>query len=229
MHGTIPIKVSPSAMEELADAFKSTQRGVWNTMTRDPRSLMVEIAGLMYGRFLTNSAGGNVSCRVGDRIYITPRGLGSKHRWRLREEMILVLDSQLNTIEGSAETISRESRAHFACYQHFPEVRGVIHAHPRHLSVFAAAAKPVPPTLDYTAKFGETVVVPPLPSHSQELADAVVAALAPQQGRLATNGLGLILAGHGVLVVGRDLADAYDTLERLEWSAHVLLSSPALP
>ena len=28
--------------------------------------------------------------------------------------------------------------------------------------------------------------------------------------------------------VGRDLADAYDTLERLEWSAHILLSQAAL-
>ena len=197
-------------------------------MNRDPRSLMVEIAGLMYDRFLTNSAGGNLSCRVGERIYITPRGLGSMYRWRLQEEMILVLDSQLNALEGDAGNISRESRAHIACYQHFPEVMGVIHAHPRHLSVFAAAAKPVPPTLDYTTKFGQAAVVPPLPSHSQELADAVVAALAPQQGKLAKNGLGLILAGHGVLVVGRNLADAYDTLERLEWSAHILLASPAL-
>jgi L-fuculose-phosphate aldolase len=198
-------------------------------MEGDPRGLMVEIAELMYGRFLTNSAGGNMSCRVGDRIYITPRELGSKHRWRLREEMIVVLDSQLNPMEGDPTTISRESRAHFACYHRFPEVMGVIHAHPRHLSVFAAAGKPVPPTLDYTLKFGQVPVVEPLPSHSQELADAVVAALAPQQAKLAKNGLGLILGGHGVLVVGRDLADAYDTLERLEWSAHILLSSPLLP
>ena len=45
--------------------------------TTDPRPLMVEIAHLLYSRFLTNSAGGNMSCRVGERIYITPRGLGS--------------------------------------------------------------------------------------------------------------------------------------------------------
>jgi ribulose-5-phosphate 4-epimerase/fuculose-1-phosphate aldolase len=38
----------------------------------------------------------------------------------------------------------------------------------------------------------------------------------------------LVLAGHGVVTVGRDLADAYDTLERLEWSAHILLSRGVL-
>lgn len=194
----------------------------------DPRSLMVEIGHLLYGRFLTNSAGGNISCRLGDRIYITPRGLGSKHRWQLKEDMVLVLDRDLNPIEGDPKQISREGKMHFACYRHFPEVNGVIHAHPRHLSVFASAGRPVAPTLDYTEKFGTMAVVPPLPSHSQELADAVVEKLAPLQAKMAKNGLGLVLAGHGVVTIGRDLADAYDTLERLEWSAHILLSRGAV-
>ncbi|MBS1253569.1 MAG: hypothetical protein MAG451_02618 [Anaerolineales bacterium] len=72
-------------------------------------------------------------------------------------------------------------------------------------------------------------VVPHQPSHSQELADAVVEKLAPRQETLKKNGLGLILAWHGVLTVGRDLADAYDTLERLEWSAHTILMRDRLP
>jgi L-fuculose-phosphate aldolase len=182
----------------------------------------------MYGRFLTNSGGGNLSCRVGGRIYITPRGLGSKHHWRLTEEMVLVFDDDLNPLEGDPNQVSREGKMHFACYQRFPEVNGVIHAHPRHLSVFAALAKPLQPTLEYTAKFGTVEVVPALPSHSQEVADAVVEKLAPRRGTLTKNGLGLILASHGVVTVGRDLADAYDTLERLEWSAHILLSQGAL-
>ena len=189
---------------------------------------MVEISRLLYERFLTNSAGGNVSCRIGDRIYITPRGLGSKHRWQLKADMVLVLDQDLNPIEGDPHQISRESKMHFACYRHFPEVNGVIHAHPRYLSVFATAGRPVAPTLDYTEKFGTMGVVPPLPSHSQELADAVVEKLVPLQAKMVKNGLGLVLAGHGVVTVGRDLADAYDTLERLEWSAHILLSRGAL-
>jgi L-fuculose-phosphate aldolase len=143
--------------------------------------------------------------------------------------MIVVLDNRLQVVEGDVEQVSREGRVHFGCYRSFPEVNAVIHAHPRELSVFAAAVKPVvPPTLEYTVKFGTIPVVSPLPSHSQDLADAVVEELAPRQSQMAQHGLGLILAGHGVVVVGRDLADAYDTLERLEWSAHVLLSRAAL-
>jgi L-fuculose-phosphate aldolase len=188
---------------------------------------MVEIAHLLYARRLTNAAGGNVSCRVGDRIYITPRYLGSKHRWQLRQEMVLVYDSDFHLLEGDPARLSREGRMHFGCYQHFPQINSVIHAHPQYLTVFVSAGEPVPPVNQYTEKFGMMEVVPNLPSHSQDLADAVVAALRPRSDVLSKNGLGLILAWHGVVVVGRDLDDAYDTLERLEWSAQTVLLAHA--
>jgi L-fuculose-phosphate aldolase len=188
---------------------------------------MVEIAQLLYARNLTNSAGGNISCRAGDRIYITPRKLGSVHRWQLRESMVLVFDRDLNPIEGDPALVSRESRMHFACYRELPEINGVIHAHARYLSVFAAAGEALVPTNDYTGKFGVVEVVPPFPSHSAELADAVVDKLIPRRDTLAQNGLGLILAWHGAVTVGRDLADAYDVLDRLESSAHTLLAARA--
>ncbi len=189
----------------------------------DPRPTMVEIAHLMYSRQLTNSAGGNISCRVGERIYITPRRLGSVHRWRLTEEMVLVFDGDLNPISADPRQVSRESQMHFACYRNFSEINGVIHAHARYLSVFAATGEPVVPASEYTEKFGVVEVVPPLPSHSREVADAVVARLVPRRDTLERNGLGLILAWHGAVTVGKDLADAYDVLDRLEASAHTLL------
>ncbi len=195
----------------------------------DPRPLMVELAHLLYGRFLTNSAGGNISCRVDGRIYITPRNLGSKQRWQLREDMVLVLDSDLNPIEGDRAMVSRESQTHFAIYQNYPEINGVIHAHARYLTVFAEAQRPLPPASEYTEKYGVIEVVPPLPSHSKELADAVVAQLAPHRETMRKFGYALLLARHGVVTAGRDLADAYDILDRLEWSAHTVLMSACLP
>ena len=78
----------------------------------DPRPAMVEIADLLYTRRLTNSAGGNISCRIGDTTYITPRYLGSKQRWRLRPEQILVFDRAFNILEGEPTKVSRESRMH---------------------------------------------------------------------------------------------------------------------
>lgn len=191
--------------------------------SNDPRAAMVEIAELLYSRRLTNSAGGNLSCRVGDTIYITPRFLGSKQRWQLHEEQILVFDKDFNILQGEPAKVSRESRMHFACYKHFPHINSVIHAHPQYLTVFASAGESLPPVNQYTEKFGHLPVVANLPSHSQDLADAVVEAITPRADVLAKNGLGMILAWHGVAVVGRDLDDAYDTLDRLEWSAQTYL------
>jgi L-fuculose-phosphate aldolase len=133
--------------------------------------------------------------------------------------MVLVFDNDLNPLEGNPAMVSRESKAHFSCYRRFPEINGVIHAHPRYLSVFASAGRRVPVTFEYTEKFDPVEVVPPLSAHSQDLADAVVDKLLLRREALRTHGLGLILAWHGVITVGRDLVDAYDTLERLEWSA----------
>ena len=193
----------------------------------DPRPRMTDIARLIYARYLSNAAGGNMSVRVGERVYITPRFMGSKHQWNIAPEQINVVGLDGSPIEGVGD-LSRESKAHLAVYRAFSYAGSVIHAHPRYGSVFAMAGRPIPPTLEYTEKFGTIQVVPPYPSHSAELAEAVVAALQPQAYRLEKHGLALVLAWHGVLAVGRDLDDAYDVLERMEWSAHNLLMGALL-
>ena len=48
----------------------------------DARAHICEIGRLMYDRRLTDSAGGNVSIRQGNRIYCSPRYAGSRWRWR---------------------------------------------------------------------------------------------------------------------------------------------------
>ncbi|MCS7220156.1 MAG: class II aldolase/adducin family protein [Anaerolineae bacterium] len=196
-------------------------------MSIDPRRQVVEIGRLMYERFLTNSAGGNVSHRVDGYIYMSPRYAGSKYQWNLQPEQVVVLDSQHRMIAGEG-MLSRESAMHLAIYDAFPEVNGVIHAHPKYANVFAALGQPIVPTNGYTEKFGQIPVIRPVPAHSPELAEAVVAALASRRSALSQHGLGLILAWHGVVTVGRDLNDAFDVLERIEWSAHTMLMASLL-
>lgn len=196
-------------------------------MAGDPRQQVVDIGRLMYQRFLTNAAGGNVSHRVDGRIYMSPRYAGSKQQWDLKPEQIVILDEK-HTVIGGEGMLSRESAMHLAIYDAFPQVNGVIHAHPRYANVFAALGRPITPTNGYTEKFGETPVVRPVPAHSPELAAEVVAALSQRQDELSSHGLALVLAWHGVVVVGRDLNDAFDTLERIEWSAYTLLLAPLL-
>ncbi len=101
----------------------------------------------------------------------------------------------------------------------------MIRAHP-YLNVFAATGRTLPPTNQYTEKFGIVPVLPNIKAISQELAGAVETAVkARGRTRKACLGLHPLLAwrGHG----RRDLDDAYDTLERLEWSAQTVLLAEA--
>ena len=158
---------------------------------------------------------------------MSPRYAGSKNQWNLRPDQVIVLDDQHNVLSGEG-MLSRESAMHLAIYDAFPEVNGVIHAHPKYINIFAATGQPIVPTSGYTEKFGEIPVIPPVPAHSIELAEKVVAELARHQEELREHGIALILAWHGALTVGRDLDDAYDVLERIEWSAHTLLMARLL-
>lgn len=194
----------------------------------DPRTQMVEIARLIYGRFLSDSAGGNISVRQDDRIYVSPRYMGSKYRYQIREEQISVLDGAHNVLEGP-DVLSRESRMHLAVYDRFPEVGSVIHAHPRWMMVYAAAGRSMKPVLEYTEKFGDVECIPESAAHSQDLADEVVQVAERRREQLQQVALGVLLPRHGVAILGLDLDNAYDTLERLEDNARVSLLSRLLP
>ncbi|NLT43665.1 MAG: class II aldolase/adducin family protein, partial [Anaerolineae bacterium] len=97
---------------------------------------IIYIGQLMYERFLTDAAGGNVSTKVGDHIYLTPRYAGARYHWRLRRDLVNVLDLERNVLHGPSP-ISRESDMHLALYEAFPQIGSVIHAHAPNLMVFS--------------------------------------------------------------------------------------------
>lgn len=195
----------------------------------DPRPAIVELARLIYARQLSDSAGGNVSVRRAGKIYVTPRYMGSRHRWSIRPEMISVLDAESHSLLEGPSELSRESKAHLAIYRAFREAGAVIHAHPFYVQVFACAGRPLPAATEYTEKFGTIPCVPPVKAHSQDLADAVVEALSARRDGFASHGLAVLLPRHGIIVVGHDLDEAYDVLERMEVNARCTLLGALIP
>jgi L-fuculose-phosphate aldolase len=193
-------------------------------MANNPKERLVEVAALIYDRFLSNSAGGNISLRQDGRIYVSPRYMGSLYHYRILPEQISVLDDAHQVLDGPHE-LSREIRMHLAVYDHLPEVGSVIHAHPRWLMVFAAAGRTMKPVLEFTDKFGDVECIPESVAHTQELADHVVELAERRREQLKRVALGILLPRHGVAILGRDLDNAYDTLERLEDNARCVLLS----
>jgi L-fuculose-phosphate aldolase len=198
-------------------------------MIRDTIPELIAYVGRrMFERRLTDMAGGNVSAREGQRIYISPRYSGSKHHWQLEAAQV---------ISGSIETddllenpsFSREGRAHLAVYRAFPEVTGIIHAHPFHVLPFCVAGRSIEPVLEATQKFGITKMIKGAPAHSDDLASNIVAGLRGMEPNIRKQAAAVLLPKHGIFVAGNDLLAAIDALERIDWNAWCILAQGALP
>ena len=186
------------------------------------RKQIARIGKLMFDRRLTDSAGGNISVRAGEQVFATPRYSGSKNQWELSPEQILQVDPD-NLTPEQVERISREIQVHFGIYAELPLANAVIHAHPRYVMPFVTLGKSIPPVWEDTQKFGVIELVPERPAHSPELAASVVEALRPKAEMLKKNAIAVLMPKHGIVVVGRDLDDAYDALERINGNAECIL------
>jgi L-fuculose-phosphate aldolase len=182
----------------------------------------------MFERRLTDMAGGNVSAREGQTIYISPRFSGSRRHWQLNPEDIIsgsLFGDELLSHPG----FSREGKSHLAIYRNFPDVGAVIHAHPFHVLPFCVAGRNIEPVLEATQKFGVTRIIKGAPAHSEELAQNILAGLVGREANIRKQAAAVILPKHGIFVAGKDLLAAIDALERIDWNAWCILAQGLMP
>jgi L-fuculose-phosphate aldolase len=191
-------------------------------MNSDPREHLARIARLVFARRLTDASGGNLSLREGQSIFMSPAHAGSKQQWQIGPADVVELDLDGNHLSGP-DRRSREWQIHTRVYRAFERAGGIIHAQAGHFMAFVAAEQPLPAVLEHTEKFGEIGFARFAKAHSAELAANVVEALAPQHQALEKRALAVMIPRHGIVVVGRDLDDAFDALDRIETNAQTLL------
>ena len=99
----------------------------------------------MYAKGLVEGTSGNVSGRLSDgNVVMTPSSLA--YDPMVLEDLVVVdLDGEKVAGERSATS---EKSLHLACYRAHPEVNGVIHAHPKHASMFALVHQPIPAAVE---------------------------------------------------------------------------------
>jgi L-fuculose-phosphate aldolase len=182
---------------------------------------------MLFDRFLTDAAGGNVSVRVGDLVCLSPRYSGQKRQWRLQADDVLVVDLQGNKLSGAGD-LSRESKVHLRLYNEYPDGGAVVHAHPKHVLVFCAARRPIPPVLEATMKFGTINVTEFAPAHSADLALHVADGLRGQDSRIRKQAAAVLAPWHGLFCIGKDIDAAFDAVERIDNNARIILESRAL-
>ncbi|GMG95614.1 class II aldolase/adducin family protein [Tepidimicrobium xylanilyticum] len=201
------------------------------------RREMCKIVKSMYDRWLTNAAGGNLSWKVSDNHYImTASGLSSKYLWDIDPENILVVDDNLNIIEGRGK-VTREINMHMEIYKNDDKVKAVIHAHPKELMIYACMGIDMPIVSEALEFLGEKIpCLPYRPATTKELAELVGSWTSSFSKEFTEKELimediyayAALLCRHGVIVASDNLFSANEMLERLETNAYVHIHAAIL-
>lgn len=172
----------------------------------------------LIARGLSEGTSGNVSIRRGAVMLITPSALPAAAMRAADIAAMKLADD--GTWKGRTKP-SSEWRMHRDIYRARPEVGAIVHAHPPHATAMAMARKPIPAAHYMVAAFGggDVPCAPYVTFGTAELSAVAVAAL---EGRTAC-----LLANHGCLALGSDLADALWRAVELETLAQQYLLSLA--
>jgi 3-dehydro-4-phosphotetronate decarboxylase len=170
----------------------------------------------LFDRGLTHGSTGNISARCEEGWLLTPTGsnLGALDPARLSK-----LDWSGKLISGDPP--SKENFLHLAVYEERAKSGAVIHLHSTH-SVAVSLLEEVnledvlpPLTAYYVMRIGKLPLIPYYAPGDMNLADAVRA--------MASRHHAVLLANHGPVVAGSDLAAASDAVEELEATAKLYL------
>ncbi|MEU4159972.1 3-oxo-tetronate 4-phosphate decarboxylase [Actinoplanes sp. NPDC026670] len=182
----------------------------------DIRQQVADLGASFFTRRLTFGRTGNISVRDGDRILLTPTGasLGA-----LDPAALSVIDINGDHVDGPKP--SKEGFLHAAVYRSRPGAGAVIHLHSTYSVAVSCLdgldpADVLPPlTAYYVMRVGR---LPLLPYHAP--GDATLKETAE---KVAVDHHAFLLANHGPVVAGTDLAAAADAIEELEETARLFL------
>jgi ribulose-5-phosphate 4-epimerase/fuculose-1-phosphate aldolase len=189
---------------------------------RVQRRAITDLGASLFSRTLTFGRTGNLSVRLDEKILVTPTGvsLGA-----LDPGQLAVIDLDGRHVGGAKP--SKEAFLHAAVYRARPEDRAVVHLHSTHAVAVSCLADldpadVLPPlTAYYVMRVGR---LPLLPYHApgDESLERLAHDTALHHGCF-------LLANHGPVTAGRDLAAAADAAEELEETARLFLTLRGLP
>ena len=153
---------------------------------------------------------GNVSVRIGGLIAITATGAPLAD---VGVDDVVILDPEGDVVEGELAP-SSELDLHLGIYGHFDAAGAIVHTHAPVATALSCVIDELPCVHYQMLMFGGTVRVAPYRTFgTPELAEAVVEAL---EGRTAA-----LMANHGAVTYGADLAQAVESACLLEWACTV--------
>lgn len=184
-------------------------------MELEARGQLAAVGKLVYERRLTFGSGGNISCRLDqDTMLITPSGTC---KGMLQPEEVIRVNIKTGEYCGARKP-SMETPFHSGIYRTRPEVGAIVHCHPISCTVLAVLGRKLRSAItpEGLLVLGELV---PLVDYgtpgSDDLADRLIHQLGDSRACL--------MRSHGALAVGRDLLDAFNRMESMEYIATLQL------
>jgi L-fuculose-phosphate aldolase len=174
----------------------------------EARAALLDTARRLDDEGLNHNATGNLSVRIERGILVTPSGIPAP---ALAAEDCVALSDDGTPLDADACVPTSEWRLHVGLYRR-SDVGAVVHTHSTEACAAAALGQPVPAVHYVVAQFGGASLpcAPYATYGSQALADGVAAALG-ERGRAC------LMANHGAVAVGRDLATARSLAVDVEW------------
>ncbi len=157
---------------------------------------------------------GNLSVRLdAKRVLVTPTGMS---KGLMTTSDLVIVDMEGRKLKGKREVTS-EIGMHLLIYRMRPDVRAVVHAHPRTATGFAASgiALNQPLVCEVVIGLGQIPLAPYGTPGTPELA-ATLKPLIPEFDAI-------LMANHGVVTYGTDLQSAYMKMETVEHFAQITL------
>ena len=139
------------------------------TSYQQEKQLIIEIGRRLWLRGMVAANDGNISCRVPGGYLITRSGISKGF---MREEDILLLDSQGCPLSDGPGQPSSETAMHLGIYQSRPQTGAIVHAHPPYATAFALAEADINQAQleELRIQLGEVAMIPYAPAGTSELA-----------------------------------------------------------
>jgi L-fuculose-phosphate aldolase len=169
---------------------------------------------MLHDRGYVAAMDGNLSVRLGEnRILSTPT---SMCKGMMRSSDLVIVDMEGRVVAGK-RSVSSEIGMHLLIYRNRPEVRGIVHAHPRTATGFAAAGIALNKPLVCEVVIGLGSI--PLAKYGTPGTHELAEALEP----LVSQYDAILMSNHGVVAYGTDLHQAYMKMETVEHFAEIAL------
>lgn len=166
---------------------------------------------------LVVGAGGNLSAREGNVMYISPSGFDLQE---LTDELWVKVDIESGKVLSDLKP-SSELEMHLECFRRSEDIKAVLHAHPSYSVAVSSTGKEIPPMFpDFPAMIKKVSYIDYVIPTTEVLANAVSEVVADSQS--------IVMRNHGVLTVGTSMKEAYFFMQLTEEAAKVFAISSAI-